>query len=714
MAAAHNCQLVPEAALDEEDDCKAARLKAIIAERREARRSGNRSLAADLSKQIQRETRALLRARKRGKISRIMHEFQGLRLIAGIRGNAKRKFIGSMRNSHGEICYGREEIANVFADFYAELYRLRCQEPDDVLEMEASLAQMQPVTVSEIREQLKGMANKKAADSKGIVVELLKESSDHFLELIATIFTDVLDPNAEVPAAWQETQIKVLFKKGEPTLPENYRPIAIIRALYKLFAKILCGRIKNILDDEQSCDQAGFRAGYSCDDHLFVISILSERMREFNLPLWVVAVDFQKAFDSVNHGSLWQALREQNVPNIYILMLQRLYRGQTAKIQTDVLSKDFPIERGVKQGDPISPILFNAALEKIMRKLKLKWDNRKAGVKIHDGDAGRLQCLRFADDLLLIATSKKQAADMLQDLIDEASLVGLQVHSGKTKILSNGIGPHTREKMVSLSTGDVQILAPNESTMYLGRLLNLRATQEIEINHRTSKAWAKFSVYRKELTDKHISLSDRLRLFNSVVSPTMLYGCSSWTATGSRERKIRGCQRKMLRTMLGKGRAQKKVEDNGCSKALDDQPPDTSCSGSSSQGGDTVASADEDYLESYPDWIKRVTAEVEEAMRLTGVPDWVEECRRRKWLWCGHVYRRHDGRWTRKILNWTPEAGARERGHPFRRWSDDLDAFAASILDVSENVTHEDLCVMAQDRELWQHLMQDYENHLNE
>ena len=94
-----------------------------------------------------------------------------------------------------------------------------------------------------------------------------------------------------------------------------------------------------MLDDEQSCDQAGFRAGYSCDDHLFVISILAERMKEFNLPLWVAAVDFKKAFDTVCHASLWGSLQEQRVPVIDILVLQRLYVGYSAKVQCDATMK---------------------------------------------------------------------------------------------------------------------------------------------------------------------------------------------------------------------------------------------------------------------------------------------------------------------------------------------------------------------------------------
>ena len=234
-------------------------------------------------------------------------------------------------------------------------------------------------------------------------------------------------------------------------------------------------------------------------------------------------------------------------------------------------------------------------------------------------------------------------------------------------------------------------LGPNGSTLYLGKRLNLRTTHKTELNHRISKAWAKISTYRTELTDKRVSLSDRLRLFNAVIGPTVLYGCGCWAMTDSRKKKLRGCQRKMLRTILGKARAKL----NG----TDDE---------STEAASTASSQSAEALEPYVEWIQRVTAEAESAMRIAGVPDWVEECSRRKWRWCGLVYRRHDGRWTRQVLNWTPTGGARLRGHPFLRWSEDLDEFAGTILDTQAQASHEDLCVMAQDTEAWALLEDDF------
>ena len=337
------------------------------------------------------------------------------------------------------------------------------------------------------------MANGKSPDTRGIVAELLKHCGKVMLQAVADLFNDILMPSAPVPEEWKMTRLRVLFKKGSAQDTENYRPIAVLPILYKLFSKVLCGRVQNILTKAQSVDQAGFRPGFSCEDHLFVMALLTEMFSEFRQPLWAVAVDFRKAFDTVCHNSLWNAMLEQGVPSMYVCWLQKLYEDQRGQVHTDCASKEFRIKRGVRQGDPISPILFNFALEDLMRKLTGKWSQRRRnGI---DVNCKRLTNLRFADDLLLLAPSLAIARTMLKELMQEARAYGLQVHEEKTKILWNGEGRGTKQKSVEVENRRFDVLPKDGSTMYLGRLLSFTTTHEVEIEHRIKKAWAKFAIF---------------------------------------------------------------------------------------------------------------------------------------------------------------------------------------------------------------------------
>lgn len=467
----------------------------------------------------------------------------------------------------------RDSIADVFADFYADLYRKRyCHSFVMPSDEDFSCA---PITATEIATQLKLMTNKKCADANGIVAEILKHGTDKLLDLLCKLFNDLLKPDMEPPLAWKQTRLKVLFKKGNPLNAENYRPISILPTVYKLFSKVLCARIKQQLETEQSVDQAGIRSGFSCDDHIFAISILSEGCAEFRRPLWVVAVDFKKALDTVEQPSIWTSLLEQGVPAVYVDTLMRLYDGQTCAVQTDRVSKNFSIERGTRQGDPISPSLFNSSLEGVMRKAKHSWKKKQFGVDV--GSVDRLTNLRFADDLLLIGGSFYQVEVMLSDLMTIAGHVGLEIHPNKTKIIWNGYGRRRRSRTATIKGQSFDILQPTACTDYLGRSLTFDDAHNVELQNRINKAWRKFAMFREELTDKAYPLRQRLRLFKSVIQPSVLNGCVSWVMTRDRENMLRSTQRKMMRTILGRM----------C------QPRDTS--------------GDADAKEQWLDWLRNVT-----------------------------------------------------------------------------------------------------------
>ena len=165
-----------------------------------------------------------------------------------------------------------------------------------------------------------------------------------------------------------------------------------------------------------------------------------------------------------------------------------------------------------------------------------------------------------------------------------------------------------------------------------------------------------------------------MKLFASVVQPTLLYGCASWTMTRKRQATIRSLQRKMLRAVVGVRRQRLK------------------------QDGETV-------LEDWVPWIQRAAGEAEKQRCQHHIPSWVEEISRRKFRWAGHVARRHDGRWTKVMLEWSL-AGWRQRGRPVSRWFDSINKYFGSLAGTS--VGSSTWISVARNRENWKQIEDHY------
>ena len=148
-----------------------------------------------------------------------------------------------MSDSEGVLQTDRQSISDVFADFYSHLYACRDGREGSERVSHEVFEKVPAVTAEELWTILKTMSNRKSPDASGVVAELLKQASCNLLQVVADMFNDILAPEAQVPAYWKRNLFKVLFKKGDTTSVDNYRPIAILPILYKLFSKTICARV---------------------------------------------------------------------------------------------------------------------------------------------------------------------------------------------------------------------------------------------------------------------------------------------------------------------------------------------------------------------------------------------------------------------------------------------------------------------------------------
>ena len=158
----------------------------------------------------------------------------------------------------------RQDIADVIADFYEELYTSTTKTHEHKHEHENKYEQhqdtMTPFTMQDLNDAINQLKGGKAADTRGVNAKISNKFYDCTKKAI--------HPNEQPPSNWRETTIKMIFKSGGQASPSNYRPIRSISILYNLFGRLVFKRRQPSLDANQSADQAGFRPSFSTTDYL--------------------------------------------------------------------------------------------------------------------------------------------------------------------------------------------------------------------------------------------------------------------------------------------------------------------------------------------------------------------------------------------------------------------------------------------------------------
>ena len=212
-----------------------------------------------------------------------------------------------------------------------------------------------------------------------------------------------------------------------------------------------------------------------------VISQLQEKADEYKIPLCFAFVDYEKAFDSIEFNPLFEALENQEVEAAYITLLRDLYNGATSTLKLHRESDKINLQRGVRQGDNISPKLFTACLQDaIINKINLegKWINI---------DGEHLSHLIFADDIVLIAKSPEELESMLTDIHLASKPVGLSMNLTKTKVMLN------ETAITSTVTVYGNVIENVDRYAYLGKTVTEAGDLLPEIKRRIALGWVAFS-----------------------------------------------------------------------------------------------------------------------------------------------------------------------------------------------------------------------------
>lgn len=264
------------------------------------------------------------------------------------------------------------------------------------------------ICYDEIELVLKKAKNKKAPGCDELSYEFYKNLPDqgkkHLVDILNKAFI-----SEDVPEEWATAVMQMLFKKGDREDPANYRGIALLNTITKIFTSVLQNRIYDWAEKLDIIDegQAGFRQGRSCTDNLFTLySALCINMKEKKSKVFVCFVDFRRCFDSICHELLWKHLHTIGLTGHVIRTIRSLYEKARVKIRD--MTESVKLTVGLMQGDGLSPLLFLLFISDLTEFLQ---KNGVEGIRLNS--TTRLTALMYADDLCLLANSEVSLQKML-------------------------------------------------------------------------------------------------------------------------------------------------------------------------------------------------------------------------------------------------------------------------------------------------------------
>jgi exonuclease III len=337
--------------------------------------------------------------------------------------SGKRATMEPMRRQDGTMARTEEEIVETWAEHQESLGAPKVHALEDVLFAARTRAQVEDLkklskrvkptytdrafTEDEVKEGVEALGYHKASTSDGTTNPMFKCGGDTMLARLCELF-NFLRAKELMYIGWQESSVVNLFKEGDRADPGNYRGIALISCLGKLYLSLWARRLSEHAESTLAEGQGGFRRYRSTvDQALSLHEVLRRRKREGKTS-FLCFIDFRKAFDTVWHDGLWKALWSSGVKGKAWRVVRSLYTSMRASVRLgDKESRKVSMHQGVRQGCPLSPTLFNYFINALAKALQASG----FGAKIEGLDVGSLL---YADDVVLVAES----AEALQGLID--------------------------------------------------------------------------------------------------------------------------------------------------------------------------------------------------------------------------------------------------------------------------------------------------------
>ena len=286
----------------------------------------------------------------------------------------------------------------------------------------------------EIFDALKNMQNNKSPGNDG----LTKEFFECFWDDLKKPFIDCIKEaklEQELSVSQRQAIIKLIEKKGkDKRFIKNWRPISLLNIDYKIISKVFSNRLKNVIPSLISFEQTAYVQNRTISEGGRLISDIIEITDILEIDGFLVTMDIEKAFDSLDHSFLVSTLKLYGFGSYFIDWIKILLRKQeSCVVNGGVSTKYFELKRGARQGDPISAFLFILSIEVLFRMIKS--NTNIDGIEVFNH---HFLYSAYADDATFFLKNEKSIYQLIKEFNNFSTFSGLKPNINKCEI--SGIG----------------------------------------------------------------------------------------------------------------------------------------------------------------------------------------------------------------------------------------------------------------------------------
>ena len=425
--------------------------------------------------------------------------------------------ISHMLNDRNENLSEESKIIEYVENCYVDLYklekydeRLRSSWLDNItkqIDEEDNKDLLQPITKQELRETLDTTNEKSSPGPDGITYNFYKTFWNSLEPLVVNLVNEMLTIGATLDSH-KYGLIKLIPKKKEAKTIDDYRPISLLNADYRIYAKIIANRLRNSLTNVISEAQTGGVKGRDIADNLALVRNTIQYADGKTKKVAIVSVDFKKAFDMVERGFLWQVMEKYGYSEQFIKILQGTYEQAYAKIQINgKTGGPIPLERGIRQGCPLALYLYIIYINPLIRKLE-------ADLHGVETQFCKYALSAYVDDVTVYTGKDGDFKKLENALIEFGKITNAKINQQKTIVM--GLGGYKNQ-----IEWPIDWLKSSENIELLGIKWEKTIKRTITVNENELSNKVNGSILAA--TERHLTVLQKVEFANMQILPKLTY-----------------------------------------------------------------------------------------------------------------------------------------------------------------------------------------------